>query len=183
MNDSEYRKSVREIIKRDFFPELCLDKIDETLEKFRSLNSFCARCVNAGDSDFVAQIEADRQELHHAAPKDKRGDVIKDQNPWKSSAHDPLFFEPPRKMLTHKSRVRPEISHEQTRFTTVERPSLSRISYDESTTTSESESEFEGRSQFRQEFMRVSRDRIERRKRMNQLSSKGRDLLKSLDPL
>ena len=68
MPDAQYRKSVREIIKRDFFPELSSDKIDETVDKFGSLNSFCASCVSAEDADFVAQVEQDRQLLKSYAP-------------------------------------------------------------------------------------------------------------------
>ena len=180
MPDAQYRKSVREIIKRDFFPELSSDKIDETVDKFGSLNSFCASCVSAEDADFVAQVEHDRQLLKSSAPVDKRSDIIRDQNPWKSSARDPLFFEPVPLMIESKTDRRPAIAYEQTRFSSArhqrQRPSIS----SESTTTTDSESEFEGRSQFRQEFMQISRERLERRKRMSELSAKGRQLLKSL---
>ena len=178
MPDAQYRKSVREIIKRDFFPELSNDKIDETVDKFGSLNSFCASCVSAEDADFVKQVEHDRQLLKSSAPVDKRSEIIRDQNPWKSSARDPLFFEPVPLMIETKTDKRPAISYEQTRFSSARRHALSVSS--ESTTTTESESEFEGRSQFRKEFMQISRERLERRKRMSELSAKGRALLKSL---
>lgn len=186
LDDKEYRRAVRAIIKRDFFPELQRDyHEDDTMTQFETLSAFSAKCISKEDQEFIDSIEKERQKLQSKAPEPKH--ELPDANPWENNGRCALFYEPRNDIILPPVRSLKAISYSQTRFGDEMRaesgPSIRDFLSD--STTSESESEFEGRSYisrdlFTKSLRVVNRERLERRKKANQLSSKGKELLKSL---
>lgn len=186
LDEKEYRAAVRAIIKRDFFPELQKDEQDDTISQFQTLNSFCARCVSKEDNEFIKAIENERQKLQRLYPGPKPD--IYGSNPWKNSGRSALFHEPPKIDIPPVRNIK-SISYQQTRFNNKEEETKTNLSIRNllsDSATSESESEFDGKLHINRELFTthclrvVNRERLEKRKRTNQLSAKGKELLKSL---
>ncbi|KAH0785893.1 hypothetical protein GPJ56_010154 [Histomonas meleagridis] len=202
MNDHSFDIAIKALVKRDFFPDLKQDHQDETINKY-DLNSFCNTYISKSDAKFVNSIENDRKLLRSSAPKPIYPLNVDDSkmNPWPHPQYNALFYEPPtinsnkhNAITYNKTRKVPSIRFSQTRLPDEASSSFFKDfpAYHPFTTessTTESESEFEGRSQYsayaikayQNSSKQIRRDRLEKRKKRNELSSRGLDLLKTLE--
>lgn len=196
INDKKFDSSIKSIIQRDFFPELSETKPpDPSTEKF-TLQTFCSTYAPQSDHEFVEKTQRDRIvqiNSTHAAKLDKELE-IDTRNRFKREAFNSLFYQPqpikyePQLALTYQQKKRPQIRFENTHLHIAEKmqPNV-HINYHPFTTessTTESESEFEGRSKYRSEIIRsipagrssLKKERLSQKK----LTPKGRELLESL---
>lgn len=205
ISDQSYNTGIKSIIRRDFFPDLNPIEFDETIDKM-NLNSFCNKYISKDESQFIKSIENDRKLLRSSAPKpDIKLNVVdeKKMNPWPVQEYNNLFYEPqtinkvekPKGVLMYNNKKKiPMIRFSQTRMpdeTNTLNLKSDYPSYHPFTTESslsESDSEFEGTSKYSsiainsyQGSKAIRRDRLERRKKKNELSSRGLELLKSLE--
>ena len=170
-----------------------------------NLNAFCNKYISKDESKFVKSIENDRKLLRSSAPKpDKNLNVDeKKMNPWPVQEYNNLFYEPqvinkvekPKGILMYNNKKKaPMIRFSQTRMPDdantlgLKQDYPSYHPFTTESSVSESESEFEGTSKYTsiaintyQSTKAIRRDRLERRKKKNELSSRGLELLKSLD--
>jgi hypothetical protein len=175
--DRSFDAAVKSIVERDFFPALAPAERDSSLDRY-TLDSFLAACESSAVADFVRSVECDRQRLRDSRPglPAPASALFRDPDPVARTA---LAFD------TAQSR---RIAHEQTRFGPpgprdfpFYRPSVADAS------TSETESEFEGRSQFRRallagaNFSQIRKERFFRKKRTIGLSDRGKALFDALD--
>jgi hypothetical protein len=200
LEDRVFEKALKTIIKRDFFPNLAPTESDPSTEDLPPLNSFFSGHESKIDSDFKKTIDMDREIIQSAAPKSQIDPEVEQRqfNPWPTATYSALFYEPPKRSVPAQRAIRydkvtrPRIDHSQTRLA----PELGQASeypgyrpFTTESSTTESESEYEGRSHYRRDvvssvsFTTVRRDRLERRRRANELSSKGKELLRSLDDI
>lgn len=196
VNEHDYIKNMKTVIIRDFFPELKSGPDDETLSKY-NLTTFCQTFIGDQIQEFVNSVDNDRILLRSSAPNPKINEemVKKQYQPWNDDKYNALFYEPKEfenskgKMLKYDKKRCPKINYDQTRFhdkigktTIADFPRYHPFTTESSTT--ESESEFEGRSVYRQQLLedpkQIRKDRLEKIKRRNELSTKGKMLLKSL---
>ena len=199
--DQKFTAGIKAIMRRDLFPELKNDAaVDETI-KPHSLNTYCATYSGKKQSEFMDSIEVDRKRLRSAAPSNLL-DRVEDNtkfNPWPRTQYNALFFEPPtinveqKKALTYIKKKKPSINYQMTRFPDgLMNPVLQNYpAYHPFTTessTTESESEFEGRTVFRnvsilqnvQNAKKALKEKREKHKKSAELTQQGRDLLKAM---
>lgn len=199
VQDRDFHKNMKEVIIRDFFPELKKTADDETLNKY-SLTTYVQTYTSEDDKQFVETIERDRQLLRSTAPTKKVDPELeaKQYQPWREEPFNALFFQPKsidrivQQALTYQKKERkPRINYDETRFH--DRYGKSTMpdyfTYHPFTTessTTESESEFEGRSVYRQQLLenpkQIRKDRLEKARRRNELTAKGKLLLEAIKP-
>lgn len=202
ISDQSFSAGVKSIVRRDFFPELSPVEFDASVDRM-NLNAFCSRYISRDEAKFVQSIADDRQRLRSAAPRPDapRGVDEAKANPWPAQEYSALFYEPPvraraeptKGVLAYNNRKKaPTIRFSQTRLPGDSGGSGSDFPryhpFTTESSVSESESEFEGASKYAasaisayQETRRVRRDRLERRRKRNELSSRGLELLKALE--
>lgn len=199
--DSKYLSGIKSIIKRDLFPELKNDAVTDPTLQVHNLTSYCQAYTPKSEAEFFDSIEMDRKKLKNAAPSFKY-DEKKDNtkfNPWPYHHENALFFDPKpiqsenRKALTYKTR-KPTINYRMVNFENafLNPASSNYSSYHPFTTTESSttdtDSEFEGRNVFRNTAIlpnaeitqKLVKAKFEKRKKLSDLSEKGREIFKSL---
>ena len=196
--DQKFTAGIKAIMRRDLFPELKNDDtVDETI-KPHSLNSYSAK----SQSEFMDSIEVDRKRLRSAAPATllDRTEENPISMPWPRNPYNALFFEPKsinveqKKAITYIKKKRPAINYQMTRFsggfmgpTLPNYPAYHPFTTESSTT--ESESEFEGRTVFRhtsilqnvQNAKKALKEKREKHKKSAELTQDGRNLLKAME--
>ena len=205
IDDHKFNQNMKSIIHRDLFPELKTGPDDETINQY-SLSSYLQNFMSKDEGKFIDSVERDRRLKRSMAPWQK---AIVDKEleakqfiPWKNPRFNSLFY-PPKEIenvskqnaLTYNRKKQPRINYDMVRIPeNFSDPSLRDYpSYHPFTTessTTESESEFEGRSFYRKQMLenvqysskQIHKDRLERiKKKKTELSSKGMSLLKSLE--
>ncbi|KAK8895070.1 hypothetical protein M9Y10_023512 [Tritrichomonas musculus] len=196
VDEHDYGRNMKAVIVRDFFPDLKTGPDDETINRY-NLTTYCQTFIGDQDYEFVSSVDKDRLLLRSSAPNPKiNEEMVKQQyRPWTDEKYNALFYEPKEfdggksKALKYDKKRCPKINYDQTRFhdkfgntTIADFPRYHPFTTESSTT--ESESEFEGRSVYRQQLLEdpkhIRKDRLEKVRRRNELSSKGKTLLKSL---
>ncbi|EAY19181.1 hypothetical protein TVAG_214060 [Trichomonas vaginalis G3] len=196
IDDKKFDSSIKSIIQRDFFPELGSTKQPDPSTANFSLQTFCNTYAPQSDHDFVTKVERDRIIQINSAPASKLDKQLENdtRSPYKREAFNSLFFQPQAikhetpLALTYQQKKKPQTILENTHFHNGRPISLNNnINYHPFTTessTTESESDFEGRSKYRSEIIRtmptrrisIKKDRLVK---MN-LTQKGRELLDSM---
>jgi hypothetical protein len=177
LNDRSFEAAVKSIVNRDFFPTLSSTHPDTSVDRYPTLNSFLATFASREISEFLNSVENDRQLLMLSAPVQEA--------PPSALFKSPEFCPP--KAITFSVAPKRRIAYDQTRFggrmgrdLQVCRP----LPMD--TSASETESEFEGRSQFRRRlltgapFVQIQKERLLKRKRTRKLSARGKSLFDAL---
>lgn len=196
VDEHDYGRNMKAVIVRDFFPDLKTGPDDETINRY-NLTTYCQTFIGDQDYEFVSSVDKDRLLLRSSAPNPKiNEEMVKQQyRPWTDEKYNALFYEPKEfdggksKALKYDKKRCPKINYDQTRFhdkfgntTIADFPRYHPFTTESSTT--ESESEFEGRSVYRQQLLedpkQIRKDRLDKVRRRNELSSKGKTLLKSL---
>jgi hypothetical protein len=197
INDKKFDSAVKDIIQRDFFPTLRELKTPDPSTNDFNLSTFCSAYAPETDAQFLKTVERDRLVLLNSAPASRLDKSLENDsiNKYGRIAFNPLFFTPqaketrPQLALTYQNKKKPTIVFQNTRFG----PQMSNISnshgqviYHPFTTDSssaESESEFEGRSKYRDDLInsftappKVNVDRLKKKT----ISDKGKQLLRQL---
>lgn len=195
IEDKKFDSAVKDIIQRDFFPILKESKnIDPSTNNF-SLSTFCNTYAPETDSQFLKKVERDRVILLNSAPAVKLDKSLENDeiNKYGRVPFNALFYTPqakppePQLSITYQGKKKPTIAIHNTHFgNQMNSANIGPINYHPFTTESsstESESEFEGRSKYRAELIdsfsappKVNKERLKKR----QISNKGRELLKKL---
>ena len=193
LNDKNYDSTVKSLIQRDYFPFIKENQQnskqilseDQSTKKL-TLSSFCEKYEPESDAKFVKQVERDRLMLKNSLQTAKRDKELENDklNPYGRQSFSALFYEPPaittntKKALTYESNMRkPTINTQNTRLQSYNQinqfsfmqPQNNHLFTTESSTT-ESESEFEGRSQYRKYLfdsmnapLQINEDKIKKR--------------------
>ena len=206
LNDKNYDSTVKSLIQRDYFPLLKekdqdsknFSVEDQSIKKF-TLSSFCESYEPESDAKFVKQVERDRLMLKNTLQTTKRDKELENDkiNSYGRQSFSALFYEPPaltssqNKALTYETDIRkPTINTQNTRLQTSNH--INQFSYINTTnhhlfttesSTTESESDFEGRSQYRKSLfdsmnapLQINENKIKRRI----LSNQAKQLLSQL---
>ncbi|OHS96621.1 hypothetical protein TRFO_37165 [Tritrichomonas foetus] len=204
VNEHDFIKNMKSIIIRDLFPELKTAPDDETINRY-NLTTYLQNYIGAEGGDFIDSIERDRELRRSAAPMRAPDPELESTQfkPWENPRFNSLFYQSKelenksRAALTYDKKRQPRINYDMARFpdnynnpTPLDYPMYHPFTTESSTT--ESESEFEGRSIYRNQLIsqnpqmstkQVRKDRLRNLKKRNELSTKGKNLLKSLAPL
>ena len=199
LNDKQFDSTVKSIIQRDYFPTLKQSKNNPQEEnedkstKHLTVSTFCEKYAPESDAKFIQTVERDRMILQNSAPAAKLNKKLENDsnNPYGRQKFSALFYEPPKlniepkKSLTYeKEKRKPTINPKNTRFN--HDPMIDLLSHNhfhlfttESSST-ESESEFEGRTHYRDSLLQSMRAPVtvnQEKIRKCHLSEQGMNLL------
>ena len=193
LNDKQFDSTIKSLIQRDYFPLLSKsEKEQDRSTKKYSVSKFCNSFTPESDANFLKTVERDRLILRNSAPSAKIDKHLENDknNPYGRQPYSALFYEPQTANKVHqlcieyKNDRKPTINPQNTRLTTNRNQENTQITnyhmFTTESSSTESESDFEGRSSYRKELIqsfrtpvKVNTEKIKKRT----ISDKGLSLL------